>query len=136
MRRTTRTASVIVASLAVLAIAAPGAFAKGGREGESKITSLPNPTPIIATCDDVRITSLPNPETLLVNPLSFDAGCLAVRIDSTGTRFTLAAVVLSSGWAYTNDSGSDGDRVKLGFSNAYTGQKFDALVTSGKTIIG
>ncbi len=135
MRRTVRTISILAAAASVLAVAASPAAAKNGREGELKVTSLPNPNPVVVTCDDPRITSLPNQETLLVNPLSYDAGCFAVRI-LPNFRFSLERVVLSSGWTYTNKSNSDGTRIRLELKNSYTGQRTEALVTSGKTIIG
>ncbi|MCW2928366.1 MAG: hypothetical protein JWM86_2334 [Thermoleophilia bacterium] len=135
MRRTTTATTVLALSMCLAAIAAPTASAKGGgaeRENPAPVTS--SPAYVVATCDDPRITGLANPEELIINPLSYDAGCFAVRIHNG--FYSVAAVVLTTGWTYENRSGSDGDRIKLLVSNNASGIKFTALVEAGRTTIG
>ena len=134
MRRT-RSITIFASLLALSAIAAPSAIARnGGAERESKPVVTAPAEIVVRTCDDPIITSLPDPDTLLINPLSFDAGCLAVRV--VGTSYRVAAVALTTGWTYQVQSSADGTRVRIEFSNASTGQKFDARVEAGRTVIG
>jgi hypothetical protein len=64
-----------------------------------------------------------------------DAGCISVVVQGTSLR--LYAIALTPGWTYTvtSNGGGTNSRVQVEFSNPSTGQRAEARIEAGRTVI-
>ena len=129
MTSTTRRSRIAIA-VAVAALACPGsALAKGGDGGASPVPSAP-----AVQCD----YSLDGPTAdggyVFSNQVG-DAGCLSVVQRDSTLRFY--SVQLTPGWTYrvTSDAEGTNSRVAVEFENPITGQRAEARIEFGKTVI-
>jgi len=119
----------VAVAVAVGALALPaGASAKGGKDTPPP----PNPSPTVL-CD----YSLDGPTdggTVFSNQVG-DAGCLSVL--ATTSTLRLSSVQVTRGWTYevTSDGEGSNNRVAVDFNNIATGQRMEARIESGKTVI-
>src|SRR5262249_17934751 len=130
MHITNRTALLPATLLATAALALPAtALAKGG--GGSS-TPPPAPDPAIVQCD-YRLDGS-TPEGSVFSNQAGEAGCISVI--NSGTSLRLYALALTPGWtADVKSSGGSSGGVRVLFTRTATGDRVEARIEPGKTVI-
>ena len=129
--------TTLAAALAAASLALPGAALArgGGGGGGGGTTPSPTPTPSPTVyCDYSLDGVLADGSTIFSNQAN-DAGCITVRV--SGSRLSLYDIALTPGWTYvvTSNGAGTASRVAVTFTNTATGQKVEARIELGKTVI-
>jgi hypothetical protein len=121
---------LLAVAVALGALAIPGtAVAKGG--GGS--TPPPSTVPAVQ-CDYAQDGPTADGGSVFSNQVG-DAGCISVI--QQGSTLRLYTIALTPGWTYTVISNGEGtnSRVAVEFANPATGQRAEARIEFGKTVI-
>ena len=134
-RRFTMTS--LAAALVAASLAMPGAAMArggGGGGGGGGTTTTPPPTVDPVLCDYSLDGFLPDGSSIFSNQAG-DAGCITVQV--SGSTLRLYKIALTPGWTYVVTSNGEGtnSRVAVTFTQPTTGQKVEARIEFGKTVI-